>query len=1474
MGRKLVHAILVILLGTIPMVLGIVVAIGATKPGRVLLARGVSTYLDRMFRGDIEVGAISGSLLFGLTLDDLVIRDTSGVLFASMPHLEVGYSIPNFLANRIILTGVKLVEPTINLIKHRNGRMNYEEILKLGETKSTGAPALVELHDVEMDSGTVRIYLPWRFQDGVDSEAERDAALKAERAKPGRVIEEGPEGLRKVLKADAVTTRLPLLQISTPGRDPLEAELDTLAMRFSDPGVTLRDFAGKVRLGKDSVTLSIERGALPNSEFHGGGVVSFSQGTLLYDLALDVPQLDLKDLRWISPDFPDMTGSANVSALSESVTRSSYVLEDLHLRHGQSTIDGSVTAIVDTRRGIGVHNMDVELRNVNLDIVRPYLDTLPLDGTLTGKLEANGFLDTLAVNIDLAFDDARIVEGARSRLTAKGDLHLGGPAGPVFDKFAISVSDFDLRSIRLISPAVRLNGNAQLAGTLNGPWKNVVFDGRAEHHEGPGAVSAVDGRVRLDTRGAVLGLESDLMLDPIDFNGIRGSFPALTLKGELAGRVRTTGDLSSLGVDVDVHGQVGNIRAVGVVTLQPPHMGADSLDVQFSAINLAAISDSGMPTDLNGHAMVSMSVDTLRAPEGSLLITLDSSRVRQFLVDSLRTELAIRDSVIHLDTLEVDWGGSAEVGHAAGSGTLGWASPHTGQMNISATAGTLAPFDSLLMVMTGSKRDTMPNSAPLGGSAVADFILSGSLDSIQATGQATVQDFRWQSIRTPGAVANVEWNGGHRARAAIALRSDSILVGSSAYRTINVQVAGWTDSLAWAGSMQAGSLAELSGGGRWWQPGAKGWVLSLDSLTAALPENQWRLAAPADIEMGSDVIRFSQLELQTSNGAGMLRVSGELPRNNPGTLAVTAREVPIRDIYSLMQRDTSGVAGALGMDMEFGGTASNPTITGTGSLGDLILGDFRAPFVEGVFDYKDRRLDANLLLWRTGVQVLRVEARLPIDLALKGVERRQLPGDLYIHAEADSVNLALLEAFTPNVRKVAGLLRTDVEVTGSWETPRLQGFLEVINGAATIPNLGVRYGYMNGRFNFEGDSIVVDHFRTTSGQGDLQLNGSIRLEGLTRPRLNLGLSANNFLAINSPTFLTLEVSGNGSLEGPVYGATLRGNIVANSGVLHFADLISKRIVNLSDPSLYGLIDTTLIRTEGLGAAFQSVFLDSLNIRDMRLTVQDQFWLRSSDANVQLEGAVVVNKTAKNYRFDGTFTALRGTYTLHIGFVARDFQVDRGTVRYFGSQDLNAELDLQATHVVSAQGEDIPIIARITGTLLLPKLSLESSIRPAPTESELVSYLMFGRPSPELPGIGITNASQQQAALETGLAYLGSALSSEIQRTVVSDLGIPIDFFEIRTGGGNLFSGVGTNQVTAGWQLGRKTFLTVNAGFCQNFSNLGVKSFGTGIEYRLNRLLRLQTSYEPVINCRPSGSSQFNQGLKYQFGIDALWEKEY
>ena len=128
------------------------------------------------------------------------------------------------------------------------------------------------------------------------------------------------------------------------------------------------------------------------------------------------------------------------------------------------------------------------------------------------------------------------------------------------------------------------------------------------------------------------------------------------------------------------------------------------------------------------------------------------------------------------------------------------------------------------------------------------------------------------------------------------------------------------------------------------------------------------------------------------------------------------------------------------------------------------------------------------------------------------------------------------------------------------------------------------------------------------------------------------------------------------------------------------------MVNLDspDPWIASLIDTSLadlIRRERLGPAFQSVFLDSLRIENLQMTMGSDVWLRSSEANIQLSGSLGFNKRLRNYLLTGTLQAPRGTYRLTVGPVTRDFTVTQGTVRYFGTPDLDAALNIRATHVV-------------------------------------------------------------------------------------------------------------------------------------------------------------------------------------------------
>src|SRR5439155_1083328 len=204
------------------------------------------------------------------------------------------------------------------------------------------------------------------------------------------------------------------------------------------------------------------------------------------------------------------------------------------------------------------------------------------------------------------------------------------------------------------------------------------------------------------------------------------------------------------------------------------------------------------------------------------------------------------------------------------------------------------------------------------------------------------------------------------------------------------------------------------------------------------------------------------------------------------------------------------VAGAVTATVAATGTRANPLFSGAFAFSNAAFGSFRAPFMDGIIDYRNRRLNGELHLWRSGQQVLKVTAPLPLDLALVPVAQRQLPDTLSVQARADSVDLGVLAAVTTTVQQVEGVFNADLGIGGTWEAPRLRGGLEIGNAAATIPALNVRYAKMNGRLSLQGDTIRVDSLAATSEQGRAELTGYLRLERLTKPVLALNITTSNF----------------------------------------------------------------------------------------------------------------------------------------------------------------------------------------------------------------------------------------------------------------------------------------------------------------------------------------------------------------------------
>ena len=205
-----------------------------------------------------------------------------------------------------------------------------------------------------------------------------------------------------------LSTRLARLRIATPDRLPFTIDIDSISTRLNDPAVTVRDAVGRVRLRGDSAVFSLSHAALPDTRFTGGGAVTWPRDTILYDFQVISTHVNLEDLRWVSPGFPSMTGSGVLAARSINGHRTEYDVRDLHLENGPQRVDGDLVAITDRPRGLGVRDMRVTLRDLDLDAARYYVDSLPFYGTLTGSLAGNGFLDDMQVRIDWAFADARV----------------------------------------------------------------------------------------------------------------------------------------------------------------------------------------------------------------------------------------------------------------------------------------------------------------------------------------------------------------------------------------------------------------------------------------------------------------------------------------------------------------------------------------------------------------------------------------------------------------------------------------------------------------------------------------------------------------------------------------------------------------------------------------------------------------------------------------------------------------------------------------------------------------------------------------------------------------------------------------------------------------------------------------------------------------------------------------------------------
>ena len=341
-------------------------------------------------------------------------------------------------------------------------------------------------------------------------------------------------------------------------------------------------------------------------------------------------------------------------------------------------------------------------------------------------------------------------------------------------------------------------------------------------------------------------------------------------------------------------------------------------------------------------------------------------------------------------------------------------------------------------------------------------------------------------------------------------------------------------------------------------------------------------------------------------------------------------------------------------------------------------------------------------------------------------------------------------------------MSADLQIGGTGRQPAPSGTISLANGAWSIAALGVRHTGIEGELELRPDRTVSVAFGT-SGDGTSTVSGIVTMVPFADPTLDLRVTLDQFQAVNRRDIESM-LSGAFTVRGTYRLPVAQGELRVDQGTL-FVDEFARNaaVVDLRDPTLFAdgfAVDTTVFVTQPILASLRNPFLDNLRL-DVDLSVRDM-WLRSNEMNVEIGGELLVryDRAASDLVMVGDLQALRGSYQV----LGRTFEVDGGTVSFLGQPGVNPALAIEAVSRVRRRGGDrLEVRATVRGTLVQPLVTL-STTEAGLSQSDLVSYLLFG-----VPGGGTGGDVGQDVTTGLGTYGIGQ-LASQVGTALAQEFG--------------------------------------------------------------------------------------------------------
>ncbi|MBP1635929.1 MAG: putative protein involved in outer rane biosis, partial [Acidobacteria bacterium] len=615
-------------------------------------------------------------------------------------------------------------------------------------------------------------------------------------------------------------------------------------------------------------------------------------------------------------------------------------------------------------------------------------------------------------------------------------------------------------------------------------------------------------------------------------------------------------------------------------------------------------------------------------------------------------------------------------------------------------------------------------------------------------------------------------------------------------------------------------------------------------------------------EYGGDRVRVQGLQLVS--GPQRIEVDGTIGTSD-SRLRAGLRNIDLARLDTGIVGDRR-LGGVLNASARVTGPRDSLRVDADFSVDNGAFRAFRYQSLAGTAGFAGRQLslDARLqqapqtwLVARGTVPAALFQAAAPGRPALAGASD---PVDFTV--QSSSIDLGLVQGFTTAVEKVSGTVRADVRITGTADAPALDGFVEVAQGALTVPASGVAYSQLDGRVALRGDRAVIERLSVTDEHGKaLTVSGEVAARGKAIGDLKAAVKSDGFELLHNDLGRVV-VDADLRVGGQLKALRVEGDISMERAeiALDQALEMERSSVYSTTPARSPVGDTTdtvaagppdravspaastapasarpaaaPAAPRGAGGAEQPSApagpFDAAQA-DVRVRIPDVLIVKGKDirppggspiglgdVNITLGGSLRVRKAAGGApEVVGDVRTVRGTYD----FKGRRFDLQRdGRVRFEGLTPIDPSLDLTAVRVIRG----VEARVHVGGTMRRPELTLSS--QPAMDEADILSLIVFNQPANQLGAGEAVSLSQQASALAA--SFVASKLADSLGRA------LDLDIFEIEAAPAGAGQGA---FVTVGEQVGQRLFVRLRQGVGADTATSFI------MEYQLLDFLRLETT---------------------------------